>query len=329
MLDIKAYENFEQASKAVLSFLQARLGLSLWMVTRTDGQNWVVLNIEDSFYQIQAGSVFKWTDSFCSRMAQGLGPRIAPDVAQCEAYLQAPIGQQIPIKAYVGVPLLDKHGLLFGTLCAIDPHTQSSSIENELPLVELCARLLMTILESDMQKAEAQRYAERAEQEALKDGLTSLYNRRAWDNLLMKEELRCSQYGYSAAVVVLDLDYLKVVNDKQGHIAGDNLLKSIAQCLQAVVTSKDIVARIGGDEFVVLLVETDDNQAKTLVDRLEQQLSSAKIEASVGYDVRHPTYGIIHAWNHADRKMYAHKMAKRRDTPDSIRRKPHEPDYFL
>jgi diguanylate cyclase (GGDEF)-like protein len=187
----------------------------------------------------------------------------------------------------------------------------------------------MTILESDMQKAEAQRYAERAEQEALKDGLTSLYNRRAWDNLLMKEELRCSQYGYSAAVVVLDLDYLKVVNDKQGHIAGDNLLKSIAQCLQQVVTSKDIVARIGGDEFVVLLVETDDNQAKTLVDRLEQQLSSAKIEASVGYDVRHPTYGIIHAWNHADRKMYAHKMAKRRDTPDSIRRKPHEPDYFL
>jgi diguanylate cyclase len=99
MLDVKAYENFEQASKAVLSFLQARLGLSLWMVTRTDGQNWVVLNIEDSFYQIQAGSVFKWTDSFCSRMAQGLGPRIAPDVAQCEAYLQAPIGQQIPIKA--------------------------------------------------------------------------------------------------------------------------------------------------------------------------------------------------------------------------------------
>lgn len=326
MLDIKAYENFDQASKAVLSFLQQRLGLSLWMVTRTDHQDWVVLSIEDSFYQIQAGSVFQWTDSFCSRMVQGIGPRIAPDVAKCEAYLQAPIGQQVPIQAYIGVPLVDKHGLLFGTLCAIDPQPQSQNIEAELPLVELYARLLMTILESDMQKVEAQRHAERSEQDALKDGLTALYNRRAWDNLLMKEELRCSQYGYSAAVVVVDLDRLKLVNDKQGHIAGDGLLKKTARCLQESVTEKDIVARIGGDEFVILLVDADEDSAKACTENLLHQLLAANINASVGYDMRHPSYGIIYAWNHADRKMYSHKMAKKRD---ELQQKPPEPDYFV
>ena len=323
--DVKAYENFEQASKAVLSFLQQRLGLRLWMVTRTDNQEWVVLNIEDNFYQIQAGAVFKWSDSFCSRMAQGLAPRIAPDVSQHPVYLQAPIAQQIQIGAYVGVPLVDKHGLLFGTLCAIDPQPQSQTIETELPLVELCARLLMTILESDMQKVEAQRHAERADQDALKDGLTALYNRRAWDNLLMKEELRCAQYGYNAAVIVVDLDLLKHINDKQGHIAGDNLLKNTAKYLNDTVLSQDIVARIGGDEFVILLVEADEERAKQTVHNISQLLQAASIEASIGYDIRHPMYGIIHAWNHADRKMYNQKISKRRvEIP-----KPQEPDYFL
>ena len=71
MLDVKAYDNFEQASKAVLAFLHQRLGLSLWMVTRTEGENWIVLSVEDDFYQVESGAVFKWTDSFCSRMVQG------------------------------------------------------------------------------------------------------------------------------------------------------------------------------------------------------------------------------------------------------------------
>lgn len=328
--DIKAYQNFEQASKSVLGFLQQRLGLSLWMVTRTDNQEWVVLTIEDHFYQIQAGAVFNWSDSFCSRMAEGMAPRIAPDVSQQPVYLKAPIAQQIQIGAYVGVPLVDKHGLLFGTLCAIDPQPQSQTIESELPLVELCARLLMTILESDMQKVEAQRHAERADQDALKDGLTALYNRRAWDNLLMKEELRCAQYGYNAAVIVVDLDLLKHINDKEGHLAGDNLLKKTAQCLNDAVLPQDIVVRIGGDEFVILLVEADEERAKQTVYNISLLLQVASIDASVGYDIRHPMYGVIHAWNHADRKMYHQKIAKRRSgTIVENPKSPHEPDYFL
>lgn len=324
MLDVKAYENFEQASKAVLAFLHQRLGLSLWMVTRTQGENWIVLSVEDDFYQVESGAVFKWTDSFCSRMVQGLGARITSDVAQSPVYLQAPIGQQVPIQAYVGVPLVDKHGLLFGTLCAIDPQPQDAKIEQELPLVELCARLLMSILECDMQKMEAQRRAERSEQEALSDGLTGLYNRRAWDNLLMQEELRCGQYGYSAAVFVIDLDNLKQINDTLGHIAGDNLLKKTAQCLKDVLREQDVVARIGGDEFVIMAIESDEKAAIEIARRLQAALTIAQIPASLGFDVRHPIHGIIHAWNHADRKMYVHKMLKRQAANQHI-----EPDYYL
>ncbi len=320
MLDnIHAFENAESAAKSVLQFLHDRIGLGLWMVTRTSGDSWIVLNIEDEIYNIKAGAVFNWSDSFCSRMVQGMGPRIAPNSTLIPEYLAAPIAQQVTIGAYVGVPLILSNGSLFGTLCAIDPQPQPESIVNELPVVELCARLLMTVLESDLQKMVAQRIAERAEQDALVDSLTQLYNRRAWDNLLMQEEIRCARYGHPAAVFVLDLDDLKSVNDLQGHAEGDRLLQKTADSLREVLKEHDVIARIGGDEFVIMALETDEVMALDIIQRLERSLAANKICASVGFDIRHPTHGIIHAWNHADRKMYANKLLRKKQhqAPDN------------
>jgi diguanylate cyclase (GGDEF)-like protein len=309
--DIQAFENAETAAKSVLQLLHDRIGLGLWMVTRTLGDSWIVLNIQDEIYNIQEGAVFNWSDSFCCRMIKGVGPRIAPNSSQIPAYLAAPIAQQVSIGAYVGVPLMQTNGVLFGTLCAIDPQPQPEGIVQELPLVELCARLLMTILESDMQKMTAQRRAERAEQESLIDSLTQLYNRRAWDKLLMQEEIRCARFGHPAAVFVIDLDELKVVNDAQGHSAGDKLIQKTADILRHVVREQDIIARIGGDEFVVMILETDELAAEEVFRRLEENFAKDQVRASIGYDIRHPTHGIIHAWNHADRKMYANKLKRK------------------
>lgn len=61
-----AFQNFESASAAVLGFLRQRLGFGLWMVTRTEGDDWIVLQSEDHGYNVKAGKVFKWADSFCS-----------------------------------------------------------------------------------------------------------------------------------------------------------------------------------------------------------------------------------------------------------------------
>lgn len=310
--NIQAFENAETAAKSVLQFLHDRIGLGLWMVTRTTGDSWIVLNIQDEIYNIKAGAVFNWSDSFCCRMIKGVGPRIAPNSSLIPAYLAAPIAQQVPIGSYVGVPLMQSNGVLFGTLCAIDPQPQPDRIAQELPLVELCARLLMTVLESDMQKMAAQRHAERAEQESLVDSLTQLYNRRAWDKLLMQEEIRCARFGHPAAVLVIDLDELKVINDTQGHSAGDQLLQKTAECLRSVLREQDVIARIGGDEFVVMILEADELAAEEVVCRLEQDFVKHQVRASIGYDVRHPTHGIIHAWNHADRKMYANKMMRKK-----------------
>ncbi len=161
------FDNFESASRAMLAYLHERLGFKLWMTTRTEGDDWIVLHTEDHGYGVDEGTVFRWADSFCSRMVAGRGPKIAPSAEKVPAYAAAPIGQQVPIGAYIGVPIAKEDGTLYGTLCAIDPEEQPETITEHLPLINLLAQLLATVLASDLNAAEQIRLAEqtrRAEQ---------------------------------------------------------------------------------------------------------------------------------------------------------------------
>ena len=313
MNPISAYDNFETASTEVLDYLHSRLGFNLWMVTRTETENWIVLNAKDHGYDVKGGDVFRWTDSFCSRMVQDLGPRIAPRSADIPAYASAPIGQAVPIGAYVGVPLSRFDGELFGTLCAIDPSPMPEAISDELPLVEMMARLLTTILENELRAHDEYRRAERARREAATDGLTGLYNRRGWDELLIKENIRCRRYGHPAGLISIDLDELKEVNDTQGHAQGDDLLRRAADCLTTVTRGTDIVARLGGDEFAILAVECNSDGAEQLVNRLHNEFRRSEIAASVGMSMWHPSGSLTDAMNRADEQMYECKRLRKSD----------------
>lgn len=302
--------NFESAGSAVISFLHRRLGFGLWMVTRTQGDDWIVLQTEDHGYNVAPGTVFRWADSFCSEMVKGNGPRIAPDSDSVPAYAAAPIGRQVNIGAYVGVPLTDADGGLFGTLCAIDPSPQPKQVEEEQELVELLAGLLSTVLQSDLRAIEAMRSAERLKVEAQTDSMTGLLNRRAWDQLLAKEEERCRRYGHSAAVLMIDLDGLKQVNDTLGHDTGDELIVRAAAALRAAGRDVDVVARLGGDEFAILAVECDDAGAEAIAQRVCQGLENAKAPASIGKAIRGNGAGLSEAVRRADQLMYQEKRRR-------------------
>lgn len=307
--------DFTSATKACLEFLRQQFGFDLWMVTRTEGEDWIVLAVEDRHYGVKAGSVFRWSDSFCSRMVKGLGPRIAPRADEVPAYTEAPIAQALQIGAYVGIPLTRKDGSLFGTLCAIDPSPQSERIHHEQQLIELLADMLSSLLHSELTAANAMRRAERAESEAQRDALTSLYNRRGWERLLEQEEDRCRRYGHPACVISIDLDELKVVNDTLGHPAGDALIAKTSRVMLDTVRTNDVVARIGGDEFSVLGVECDFASAEALVSRLRENLLAAGVQCSIGWAPRRPEKDLQSAYREADRKMYAEKKGKRQTDP--------------
>ena len=312
--------DFAAAGSAVIRFLHERLGFDLWMVTRTEGDDWIVLQAEDHGYAIAPNTVFRWSDSFCSHMVAGRGPRVAPRSSEVSAYATAPIGRQIRIESYIGVPITCEDGSLFGTLCAVHPAPQPEAITKELPLVELLAAMLSGILRAELRAIESQRHLERARSEAETDALTHLYNRRGWDRLMELEESRCRRYGYPACVVVVDLDGLKSTNDISGHDAGDELLRSAAASIRKTARTSDIVARLGGDEFGILGLECDDVGAAALLQHIRTELEQTGVAASAGIAMRFPAMGLEYARREADQAMYRDKAGRKSTGSPVVRR---------
>ena len=143
------FTEFGPAAGDMLDFLHNRLGFSLWLVTRIEGDRWVVEQARDEGYGVKPGDSFRFGDTYCSKMIEGHGPHFAPEARAVPCYADAAIGKELPIAAYIGVPLRRADGSLFGTLCAIDPSPQPPTVGDELPLVELGGRILSSLLEKD------------------------------------------------------------------------------------------------------------------------------------------------------------------------------------
>jgi diguanylate cyclase (GGDEF)-like protein len=125
---------------------------------------------------------------------------------------------------------------------------------------------------------------------ALTDPLTRVLNRRGFAERVDYEIARHRRLEHSFAVVAVDLDGFKLVNDRFGHEAGDEVLEDVAHALRAVVRDQDSVARLGGDEFCVLAPETDATGGEYLADRITKAVARASsgapgLGASVGVAV--------------------------------------------
>lgn len=109
------------------------------------------------------------------------------------------------------------------------------------------------------------------------DELTGLLNRWAFKRIAVKETLRCMRLRSRLAVVMMDLDGMKAINDRLGHSCGDAVLQGVSATLQAAVRDRDSIARMGGDEFCILLPDTDVKEAVTVAERLRSQVDALAI----------------------------------------------------
>ncbi|KFN44601.1 GGDEF domain-containing protein [Arenimonas oryziterrae] len=114
------------------------------------------------------------------------------------------------------------------------------------------------------------RYHEEVYQLATHDALTELYNRRHFIDLVDKEIARAVRHRRSLVMCIIDVDHFKPINDKYGHIAGDGVLRQIAGLISSFVRGEDVAARIGGEEFAVLLPESDLDAALAFSERLRE-----------------------------------------------------------
>ncbi|MBI3540622.1 MAG: diguanylate cyclase [Deltaproteobacteria bacterium] len=128
------------------------------------------------------------------------------------------------------------------------------------------------LIERRRQKDERIEKEIRLREQAEKDGLTHLYNHRHFLNTLEKEFMRARRYQRSLALIMVDLDGFKLINDTCGHPQGDQVLQNVSRLLLLSVRFVDLVARYGGDEFAILLPETDGRSATRIAERINHEI---------------------------------------------------------
>ena len=158
----------------------------------------------------------------------------------------------------------------------------------------------------------ARRFRE-ARQLADLDALTGLHNRRYFHDTLAREVARAHRYGRRLALIVLDLDEFKAINDRIGHLSGDAVLAEVAERIRDVVRSADIPCRVGGDEFAVILPESTTADADRLYHRLLGVVSSrpvgqaGRLQLSAGVAELHPDDDPTTFFERADGALYRAK----------------------
>ncbi len=172
----------------------------------------------------------------------------------------------------------------------------------------------ITKSQSQIQELNAQLAEARAE--SLRDGLTKLANRRAFDERLAKEVIKAETGGTKVCLVLADIDHFKKVNDTYGHQVGDGILQTFASLISKNVKGGDLAARYGGEEFALILPETTVGNAFNLVEKIRVNLEASrlvikstgqsvgKVTSSFGISVFQPGMTVEQLIRRADEKLY-------------------------
>jgi diguanylate cyclase (GGDEF)-like protein len=176
------------------------------------------------------------------------------------------------IRALLGIPLRSE-GRAYGSLIVVHPVIGHFTTDHE--------RLLEVVAAQGAAAIARAAALEEAERLAITDALTGLFNARYFTDRLAVELERAKRYGRSLALLMVDSDALKLVNDRQGHAAGNDLLVNLARSIRQSVRASDLIARFGGDEFVILQPETTVKPATLIAERIREAAHAASDAAGI------------------------------------------------
>lgn len=243
--------------------------------------------------------------SFCGHTILEAEVMVVPDAIADERFADNPLVIDDPqIRFYAGCPIAAPDGSRIGTLCLIDRQPRSLD-DDDVALLRDLARMV----EDDIAIHAL----------ATIDCLTGLSNRRGFDLLACRTLRLCKRLSRPASLLFIDIDEFKTVNDTLGHDAGDRTLRAFADLLIDGFRDSDVIGRLGGDEFCVLLA--DSSTSKAPAERLQRVLEEWNrdsrrphaLRCSIGVADFDPTKheGLDDLIREADRFMYAIKRARR------------------
>jgi diguanylate cyclase (GGDEF)-like protein len=216
-------------------------------------------------------------------------------------------GEVNPVRGGVAVPLPGESEPL-GMLAVFSRQPSYSFAETTIEELAALARRAAPAIENARRFREARELADI-------DALTGLHNRRYFHETLAREVSRARRYRRPLSLVVLDLDNFKAVNDRIGHLAGDDVLAEIGERMRSVVRTADIACRIGGEEFAVLLPESSLADAEQLYERLASAVAASPVgdagDLSLSAGITHlrPDDSPTTFFERADDALYSAKAA--------------------
>ncbi len=289
------YTPLEERFERITRLARRALGMPVAAIT--------LMNAEKQWFKSVSGwavSELPRESSLCSLTVEENGLVAIADTRSDPRTADHPLVVSAPrFRAYAGVPLSDDEGFTAGTLCVFDVKPHALSKLDRQSLADLAALTQRELVDDHLRTVHASLTSKLslARREAMIDPLTRLWNRRGASLLLESTFSRADADGTSLALAVLDLDGFKEVNDTLGHQVGDDVLRKIGARLVSAVRGKDFACRMGGDEFLLLLMDADSASAGRVSERIRRIIMEAPIPtrngsvtvtASVGFTIRRP-----------------------------------------
>ena len=201
--------------------------------------------------------------SFCTHTAAQREPLVVSDASEDQRFSENPLVLKAPfIRSYAGVPLSTPDGYNVGALCAIDTVPRSFDSQ-DIEILQRFAALVVDELE--------------LRQVAQHDFLTGVLSRRAFTNEVERRVALYERHGTTSSLIMFDIDHFKSVNDLFGHPAGDKALAEIALRASSELRIEDCIGRLGGEEFGILVAETNCEGAFSLAERIRASLAATPI----------------------------------------------------
>lgn len=257
-------------------------------------------------------------DAFCNYTIQQMTPLAVSDATLDGRFAGNPLVLGQPhIRSYLGVPLTTSDGYNIGSLCAIDNEPR--------PFDARQGSIMQKLAQIVVEQFELQQIAKQ-------DSMTGALTRRGFIAELDREFLRATRYDRPSALVVIDVDHFKSINDHHGHPVGDAVLISIANTCIATMRKSDVFGRLGGEEFTLLLPETEVEDARQAAERIRRLIEMTIVEVaglsiratvSMGVAALPPVAEGVAAWlAEADAALYEAKNAGRNRVVVSKPRRP-------
>jgi diguanylate cyclase (GGDEF)-like protein len=270
---------FEHQVKRLLQLGLTRFNLEIGILASIHEDTYTVVHqVSPDELPLQDGTQFPLGDTYCSITMEADEP-VGFDHVGTSSIAKHPAYHSFGLEAYVGIPVkVDSD--VYGTLNFSSPTPKPRAFSDvDIDTLKLMAVWVGSELSRRKTEMELLRAKEELEKQSLEDPLTCLFNRRGFEDRLARLARRCTYLKKSLAGIVIDVDDFKTINDRFGHSVGDKALIEIACAISHAVRPYDIVGRIGGDEFMVLLPECPSNKAIEIAEGVRLAVSDLHIQA--------------------------------------------------